>query len=498
MNSLPYGWVRTTLSQVTISDIDRSGPAGAEEFLYVDITSVDNRVKRISSPKRLSGVQAPTRARQRLVPGDVLVSMTRPNLNAIAIVPENMDGAIGSTGFHVLRPAGIEPLWLYYFVQTSDFVKRISESVQGVVYPAVRPKDIERCEVPLAPLGEQRRVVAEIEKQFTRLSAGASALARVRVNLKRYRVSFLRAACRGRLVPTEAELSKGRVQTHEPAHVILQAAREHRLIVMGERNGKRPAEPKTHGGTSVDTVPASWVLATVNQVAEVRLGRQRSPKRHYGPHMRPYLRAANISWDGLDLSDVKEMDFSDEEATTFGLMPGDVLLAEASGSASEVGKPALWNGEIGGCCFQNTVLRVRSWGPLPKFLYYHFLCDAMLGTFGREARGVGIHHLGMKGLSQHVLGIPPLNEQHRIVAELDRRMSNISDIERICESNETRAQKLRASVLSYAFSGRLAMHDPSDQAASALLDTITTQKATRNQTSRSSRALGRRDKGATG
>ena len=62
----------------------------------------------------MSDVDAPSRARQRLSTGDVLVSMTRPNLNAVAIVPAKLDGAIGSTGFHVLRSKHMVSQYLYF------------------------------------------------------------------------------------------------------------------------------------------------------------------------------------------------------------------------------------------------------------------------------------------------------------------------------------------------------------------------------------------------
>ncbi|MBI1990303.1 MAG: restriction endonuclease subunit S [Betaproteobacteria bacterium] len=104
--------------------------------------------------------------------GDVLVSMTRPNLNAVAIVPPELDGAIGSTGFHVLRARESESSWLFYAVQTNDFVEAMCQLVQGALYPAVRPKDIRAYPIPLPPVDVQRQLVAEIEKQFTRLEAG--------------------------------------------------------------------------------------------------------------------------------------------------------------------------------------------------------------------------------------------------------------------------------------------------------------------------------------
>jgi type I restriction enzyme, S subunit len=125
--------------------------------------------------------------------------MTRPNLNAVAMVPESLVGAVCSTGFHVLRAAGVDPRWLFAAVQTSDFVSTMSGLVQGALYPAVRPRDIKGFEIPVPPLPEQRRIVAEIETQFTRLDAAVAALERARANLKRYRESLFHAAISGRL-----------------------------------------------------------------------------------------------------------------------------------------------------------------------------------------------------------------------------------------------------------------------------------------------------------
>src|SRR5690242_19856876 len=99
------------------------------------------------------------------------------------------------------------------------------------------------------------------------------------------------------------------------------------------------------------TLPPGWVHASLQDVADVRLGRQRSPKNHSGPNMRPYLLAANVAWSGLSLNDVKEMNFSREEAERYQLREGDVLVSEASGSIGEVGKPAVWRGQIADCCF---------------------------------------------------------------------------------------------------------------------------------------------------
>jgi hypothetical protein len=196
---LPPKWSRTTIGVVIEDKVPQNGPSGDDTFTYVDIGGIENSTKRIVDPKLLSVGEAPSRAKQVLAADDVLVSMTRPNLNAVAKVPAELDGAIGSTGFHVLRTKIIEPSWLYYTVQSNDFVHAMCQVVQGALYPAVRPRDIRSYGLPIPPLNEQRRIVDKIEELFSDLDAGVAALTRAKANLKRYRASVLKAAVEGHL-----------------------------------------------------------------------------------------------------------------------------------------------------------------------------------------------------------------------------------------------------------------------------------------------------------
>ena len=169
----------------------------------------------------------------------------------------------------------------------------------------------------------------------------------------------------------------------------------------------------------------TWPIRALAEIAEVRLGRQRAPKNHQGDSMRPYLRAANVTWAGLSLDDVKWMNFTDNELDTYRLKPGDILLSEASGSAGEVGKPALWFGEIADCAFQNTLIRVRPQEHDPKFLLHFFRWQALAGKFVEHSRGVGIHHLGRSRLASWPTPVPPLDEQRRIVDLLEDHLSRL-------------------------------------------------------------------------
>ncbi len=171
--------------------------------------------------------------------------------------------------------------------------------------------------------------------------------------------------------------------------------------------------------------------------------------------MRPYMRAVNVTWNGISLHDVKEMDFTPEEFETYALRRGDLLLSEASGSASEVGKPAIWNGEVSGCCFQNTLIRVRAPEPLVPFLHLHFYKDALTGEFARAARGVGIHHLGAKALSGWEVHLPPPDEQRRIVETVDSYLTRLDDVTSTLERVRRNLKRYRACILKAAVEGRL-------------------------------------------
>jgi type I restriction enzyme S subunit len=160
--------------------------------------------------------------------------------------------------------------------------------------------------------------------------------------------------------------------------------------------------------------------------------------------MRPYLRAANVGWSGLLLGDVKEMNFTDEEMSLYRLAPDDILLSEASGSPDEVGKSAIWSDQISDCAFQNTLLRVRSRGPVPRYLLHFFRHLALSRAFAQRSRGVGIHHIGRAALASWPVPLPPLADQQRIVEILEDHLSCLDRALESLEQVRTRFTKMIA------------------------------------------------------
>lgn len=492
---LPRGWASATLGEVSEEGVLQLGPTSGETFVYVDIGSIDNQSKRIAAANRIPVKKAPSRARQVLKGRDLLVSMTRPNLNAIALVPDELDGAIGSTGFHVLRASRAEPAWLFYATQTAAFIDAMCQQVQGALYPAVRPRDIRAHRIPLPPVAEQASIADALDELFSDLDAGVAALERVRSKLKLYRASVLKAAVEGALT---AEW-RARHPHVEPAPELLE-----RILVERRRRWeedqlakfkakgqeppknwktkyKVPAAPDT---TNLPSLPEGWCWVSVEQAGEIRLGRQRAPQHHHGDHMRPYLRVANVYEDRLDLRDVKEMNFTPDEFVTYALLYGDILLNEGQ-SPELVGRPAMYRDEIPGCCYQKTLLRFRASPDVAAaFALSVFRSYLHSGRFRKSSSiTTSIAHLAAERFIVIEFPLPPLAEQEAIVEIVEGQLSVVDHLEADIDAKLKKAQSLRQSILCHAFSGKLVPQDPNDEPASELLKRIAAEREVRNTAS---------------
>ncbi|ELX9567680.1 restriction endonuclease subunit S [Pseudomonas aeruginosa] len=164
--------------------------AGAEcVFQYVDLSSVDKSRKIIDldNVAEISSAEAPSRARQLVVAGDVLVATVRPNLNGVAVVPAELNGATASTGYCVLRAdeKNLHGRYLFHWVQTGSFVEDMMSKATGANYPAVSDKIVKESKIPLPPLPEQKRIAAILDK--------ADAIRRKRQQAIQLADDFLRA-----------------------------------------------------------------------------------------------------------------------------------------------------------------------------------------------------------------------------------------------------------------------------------------------------------------
>jgi type I restriction enzyme S subunit len=487
---LPTGWAQSTIGDVTEKTVEQHEPYGDTEFLYVDISSIDNQTKIIAEPKLLPIDEAPSRARQHLKLGDVLVSMTRPYLNAVALLPESMAGAIGSTGLYVLRTRWILPAWLFYIVQTSDFVETMSSLVQGALYPAVRPRDIDSYEIPVAPLAEQHRIVAEIEKQLSRLDSSVNSLERVRIKLKRNRDSVLRAACAGSLVPGEAELARKEGHHYKSGdHLLEQILHERRAkweteqLSRIEAQGKAPKDdkwrekyqaPNPPDTTDLPDLPEGWTWTNLDQLKVFSLYGPRFSSEDYAPSGYYVLRTTDISESGkVNIETSPRLPLSLKEFEKYRLHQGDLLITRTG----SIGTLAVFDDIVDAIPGAYLILyrlaapRITGW-----YIFYYLKSPIGQEHLVGGSSGVGRLNLNAPTIESLPIPLPPLAEQHRIISEIERRLSVIEGVETVVEGNLRRAEMLRQRILKHAFEGKLVPQDRNDEPASALLDRIRAEK----------------------
>lgn len=466
---LPAGWVWTTIGDVIDTAKNRCNPQDFPDLRFVGLEHVQPHTTSISGYVPAASMRSTANYFQA---GDVLYGRLRPYLNKVTS-PE-FDGLCSSEFIVFKKRDEINNKYLMYFLSSWSFVNFASHLNTGD-RPRVDFEQLKPFPLPLPPLAEQHRIVEAIEAEFTRLDAGVAALKRLRANLKRYKAAVLKAATEGSLVPQDPN--------DEPAADLLQRIlheRRQRWETEQRAKGRDPRklkydEPKAPDTDDLPELPEGWVWATVEQVGEVQLGRQRSPDNVSKDYPIKYIRAANITERGLDLSDVLEMEFTPREQQVYRLVQGDIVLSEASGSPDQVGKPAVWNNELENVCFQNTVIRLRPYEVDSHYLLTIFKHLYFNHTFARTAAGVGINHLSAGKFSRIPIPMAPKLEQIRIVDDVETRMTLIGVIEQQIGISLKRAERLRQAILRDAFAGRLVPQDLDDEPASELLKRL--QKA---------------------
>jgi type I restriction enzyme S subunit len=427
-----------------------------------------------------------------LQPGDIVFARTGATTGKSYLISTCPDAAFASYLIR-LRPrtALITPRYFSMFLKTSLYWSQIMTLRKGSAQPGVNARILARLRVPLAPLPEQNRIVAEIEKQFSRLDAGVAALKRAQSNLKRYRAAVLQAARTGRLVPTEAELARAERRDYETAEQFLARIRAERY---DRRQASQAARMRTrsdsyrHDGAEIacsglpnsdsantGTLPEGWIWTNLAELKEFSLYGPRFSSDMYSTTGRLVLRTSDISDSGrVNLETTPRMPLVDSEFQRYKVEQGDLLITR-SGS---IGTVALFNDSVDAIAGAY-LIQYRL--PVPPETSQFIFCVLKSPT-GRQrlvqgSAGVGRPNLNAPTIDSIPIPIPPLTEQHRIVVEVERRLSIIDKTEALVVANLKRAQRLRQAILKRAFEGKLVPQDPSDEPASVLLERIRAERA---------------------
>lgn len=491
MTVLPSSWVLCEIGDV-LAPVQMTGKDEPDrEIWYVDISSIDNETNQITCPKRLMMSAAPSRARQKVISGDVLFSTVRPYLKKIAAVETKYDGEVASTGFSVLRGAnGIEPKYLFYKAISHDFVSALTGEQYGVSYPAVKDEQVKAQTLELAPTNEQRRIVHRVEALFDQIDGGVEKLRAAQAALDLYRQSLLKSAFEGYLTADwraantdhlqgpEALLNRVRAKRKERYSAVLAAWQESLAQWRkGGENGKKPVRPKQPRDISAkpsDVDVPGWAVVPLGLVVDDPTYGT-SKRCDYDVGARGVLRIPNIGSGRIDPTDLKFADFDDAELEQFRLIEGDVLTIRSNGSLSIVGKSALIGAQDTEFLFAGYLIRLRPIAAslLPKFLAYLMNEPNVRRQIEEKAKSTsGVNNISASELQELNVPICSSAEQTEIARILDARLEAADELKDEINVALARAKALRQAILKNAFSGKLVPQDPIDEPAIGLLDRI--------------------------
>ncbi|EPZ8238441.1 restriction endonuclease subunit S [Vibrio fluvialis] len=490
IEKLPSGWILARIEEITMP-VNTLNPSDTpqKKISYLDIGSINNELGIINQPKVLLGIDAPSRARQVVIPDDTIYSTVRPYLQAIAMVPSSLANPIASTGFCVLRPSeGINKKYLFYFVRSDQFLKAIVPLQRGVSYPAVRSKDVLSRDIPLPPTNEQNRIIDKLEELFSELDAGVKELKAAQTKLSQYRQSLLKSAVEGSLTQQwRAENSDKVQETGEQllARILKQRREQWQQQKLAEfaEKGKTPPknwqdkypEPVQPDTTDLPELPKGWVWASLDMLGDIVSGVTKGTKRKAEIAVRevPYLRVANVQRGFLNLDEVKTIQATESDIKKYTLVPGDILFNEG-GDRDKLGRGWVWYGEVENCIHQNHVFRMRAFVTdlVPELISHHG------NTFGKlwfQSAGKQTTNLASinKGILQEFpVPLAPVIEQNKIMELLEEELTLLAKQEEYTLAALTTSEAQRKNILKSAFSGQLVPQDPNDEPASVLLEKI--------------------------
>ena len=406
-----------------------------------------SEVSEFISEEALAGSSA------KLLPaGTLLIAMYGATVGKLGVLARA--AATNQAVCAIFPPPELDPKFLFWYLRRQRF-NLIAKAVGGA-QPNISQTILRDLELPIPPLSEQREIVAELEKQFSRLDEAVANLQRVKANLKRYKASVLKAAVEGRLVETEATLARREGRTYETGEQLLQRILEERRAKWaGKRKYREPVKPEIE---SLSGLPEGWAWASPAQV---------SAGEPYSLAIGPFgssLKVSDYKTEGVPLvfvRNIRSVSFGGEntvyvtaakaeELAAHAVEAGDILVTKMGDPPGDVCRypanrpPAVITAD----CIK---LRLMSLDVDRLFIEYAIVSRVVQDQILGITKGVAQLKINLANFSSIALPLPPYEEQTRIVAEVDRHLSIIREVEAEVDANLQRTKALRQATLSKAF-----------------------------------------------
>ena len=491
-NALPQGWCWAAIGALAAEERNSLaiGPFGSN-LKVSDYTSdgVPLVFVRNIRSGRFGGIdtqfvsseKAEELSSHSIEPGDILITKMGDPPGDACIYPTDRPLAIITADCIKFRPSILagDRRFFTYAIQSPVVRDSIVEITTGVAQQKVSLARFSRIFIPVAPANEQRRIVAKIEELFSDLDAGVAALERVRANLKRYRASVLKAAVEGKLT----EDWRAQHPDTELASVLLERILTERRR-QWEKNQlakfaqavKQPPKgwqqgfstPKVAEVNASVSIPGGWAWASLSLLGELDRGRSRHRPRN-APHLYggryPFIQTGDIRHARTFVRDYSQT-YSEAGLAQSRLWQAGTLCITI---AANIAETAILSFDA---CFPDSVVGFLADDTHVSVRYAELYLRTIQSRLESIAPATAQKNINLEVLTSLPVLVPPRVEQDEIVAEVDRRLSVVDEIEAQVDANLKRAARLRQGILKRAFEGRLVPQDPTDEPADKLLARI--------------------------
>ena len=348
---------------------------------------------------------------------DLVVTMMGSS-GRCAVVPDGIE--IGIMDSHLLRirlpDAELVPSFVALLIDQADYVRdQIQAAGKGAIMHGLNSSIIKAIVMAVPPTAEQLQILDFLDRETAKIDA---------------------------LVATKERLIE-----------LLQEKRI-ALITRAVTRGLDPNVPMKDSGVEwLGEIPAHWNTAPVYARYEVALGKMLDAKRVTGESSGRYLRNVDVQWDAINVEDLPEMDFLPSERNRYLLRPPDLLVCEGG----EVGRTAIWGGELDECYYQKAIHRVRPWSDseIPRFFYFLMYALAKGGVFTAGGNPNTIDHLTAVQLRHYRMPFATTREQRTIAAFLNRETAEIGALIAKIREAIGLLKEFRIAVISAAVTGKI-------------------------------------------
>ena len=458
-DELSAGWTTARISELT--DTQSGGTPSTAKKEYWDggdvpwINSGALKDEIISAPSTFITRLGLENSSARLFPRNtVVIALTGATTGRVGLL--HLETSTNQSVTGIFPSLAFVPEYIFYYLRSAR--DQVLEKAIGSAQPHINKRIVDDFTVPLAPLGEQRRIVAKLKTLLGKLDSCEERLGKIPRLLKRFRQSVLAAACSGRLT---ADWREQNPEVEDAARLIakVRAPRQARFQDTSVRDDLDLAElPDTWAWTNLRFLlsPSEAFCYGVVQPGE------NDPAGAF------LIRAGDLAAGRVDTSALRRIPLSVHHDYRRAQLTGGEILVTVVGAG--IGETAIAQPECAGFNIARAVAKLPVREFSARYVHLWLSTSRALHWMKGDSREVARPTLNLEQLQTLPVPIPPLAEQDEIVRRVDQLFA--CQIEARFAKAQAHVDKLTQSILAKAFSGELVPQDPNDEPAAALLTRI--------------------------